>query len=82
LYISVDIDVLDPTYAPGVSFREPGGISVSDLLQCIQSIDKCIVGADIVEFNPTQDTLNNTAEVSALILRQIALTIKQGESKN
>jgi len=77
VYLSVDVDVLDPTFAPGISYREPGGISVDDLLCAICSINRCIVGADIVEFNPTQDIDDVTADVSALIIRQIVSTIRK-----
>jgi len=77
VYISVDIDILDPKYAPGVSYREPGGLSINDLLCIISSINRDIVGADIVEFNPTQDVNDLTADVSVLILRQIARTMQK-----
>ena len=52
LYISFDLDVLDPAYASGVSHQEPGGLSVRSALACLQNLDVNIVGADIVEYNP------------------------------
>ena len=48
LYISIDIDALDPAFAPGVSHFEPGGLAVRDILSILQSIDVPVVGADIV----------------------------------
>jgi arginase family enzyme len=51
LYVSLDIDVLDPAYAPGVSHHEPGGLSTRDLIRIIQNIGVNIVGADLVEYN-------------------------------
>lgn len=72
LYISFDLDVLDPAFAPGVSHHEPGGLSVREALTFIQSIQVRIVGADIVEYNPVRDRDNVTAMVAAKMLKEIA----------
>jgi arginase len=72
LYISFDIDVLDPAFAPGVSHYEPGGMSVRETLAMIQSLRMPIVGADIVEYNPTRDRHQQTAMVAAKVLKEIA----------
>ena len=72
VYISCDIDALDPAYAPGVSHHEPGGLSVRDLLSIIQRLPNRIVGADIVEYNPTRDINDMTAMVAAKLLKEIA----------
>jgi agmatinase len=72
LYISFDLDVLDPAFAPGVSHYEPGGMSVRDALAMIQSLRVAIVGADIVEYNPTRDHHTQTAMVCAKLLKEIA----------
>ncbi|TQV75395.1 agmatinase [Aliikangiella marina] len=72
LYISVDIDALDPAFAPGVSHFEPGGMNVRDIITIIQSINVPIIGADIVEFNPTRDINGMTAMVAAKILKELA----------
>jgi len=72
LYISFDVDVLDPAFAPGVSHYEPGGMSVREALNCIQSLQAQIVGADIVEYNPTRDLHTQTAMVCAKLLKEIA----------
>jgi len=71
LYISVDLDVLDPAFAPGVSHHEPGGISTRELLTIIQSIQATIVGADIVEYNPVRDINNMTAMVAYKVLKEL-----------
>jgi arginase family enzyme len=47
LYFSMDIDGLDPAYAPGVSHREPGGLSTRQVIDLIHNIDQPIVAADI-----------------------------------
>jgi len=77
LYLSVDIDALDPSCAPGVSHQEPGGLTTRELLHIIQTIEVPIIGADIVEYNPERDINKMTAMVSAKILREIASRILQ-----
>jgi arginase len=71
-YISFDLDGLDPAFAPGVSHREPGGLSTRAAINVIQSIRGRVVGADIVEFNPRMDPSNITATVCAKLLKEIA----------
>jgi arginase len=71
VYVSMDIDGLDPAYAPGVSHREPGGLSTRQVIDLIHSIDQPIVAADIVEFNPRCDISNLTALVAAKLLKEI-----------
>ena len=71
LYISVDIDVLDPAFAPGISHHEPGGMSTRQLLRILQNINVPIVGADIVELNPTRDVDNRTAMVAYKIFKEL-----------
>lgn len=75
VYISFDLDVLDPAFAPGVSHHEPGGFSTRQVLQIIQTLKGQITGADIVEFNPRRDPLGITAMGCAKILKEIAAKI-------
>lgn len=72
LYISFDIDALDPAFAPGVSHREPGGLSTRQAINLIQRLKGRVVGADIVEFNPRMDPLHITGTVCAKLLKEIA----------
>jgi agmatinase len=72
IYLSLDMDVLDPAFGPGVSHHEPGGLSTRDVLQIIQGIRSPIVGADIVEFNPKRDPSGITAMAAAKFLKEIA----------
>lgn len=72
VYLSVDLDGIDPAYAPGVSHREPGGLSVRDAIGMIQGISGTLVGADVVEYNPRQDLGGVTAVVAAKIVKEIA----------
>ena len=71
VYVSFDIDVLDPAFAPGVSHREPGGMSVREVLDHLHSITATIVGADIVEYNPSRDVSDLTATVAGKILKEL-----------
>jgi len=71
VYISFDIDVLDPAFAPGVSHREPGGMSVREALTHLNAIGGNIVAADLVEFNPAQDISGMTAMVAAKLLKEM-----------
>jgi agmatinase len=72
VYISFDVDALDPAFAPGVSHREPGGLSTRQAIDLIQRLKGRVVGADIVEFNPRMDPLHITGTVCAKILKEIA----------
>lgn len=72
VYISFDIDALDPAFAPGVSHREPGGLSTRQAIDLIQRLKGKVVGADIVEFNPRMDPLHVTGTVCAKLLKEIA----------
>jgi arginase len=71
VYISFDMDVLDPAFAPGISHREPGGMTVREAIAHLHAIEGKIVGADVVEYNPGQDVSGMTATVAAKILKEI-----------
>ena len=77
VYISLDLDGLDPACAPGVSHREPGGLTTRQVINLIHAIDQPIVAADIVEYNPRCDLSNMTAVVAAKLLKEIAGTMVQ-----
>jgi arginase len=71
VYLSLDMDALDPALAPGVSHREPGGLSTREVIELIQAIDQPLVAADIVEYNPRCDIADMTAGVAAKLLKEI-----------
>ncbi|HEX3822515.1 MAG TPA: agmatinase [Candidatus Sulfotelmatobacter sp.] len=71
VYITFDMDVLDPAFAPGISHREPGGMSVRETIAHLHAISGQIVGADLVEYNPVRDLDGTTATVAAKILKEI-----------
>ena len=72
LYLSIDLDGIDPGFAPGVSHPEPGGLTVRDVLSVVQQVDGPIVGADIVELNPNRDVNGLTAIVAAKLVKEVA----------
>lgn len=72
LYVSIDMDALDPAFAPGVSHHEPGGLSVRDVLSVLHRIETPILGADVVEYNPTRDINGLTAVVAAKFVKELA----------
>ena len=80
IYLSLDIDAFDPAHAPGVSHREPGGLSPRQVIDLVQAIDRPIVAADIVEYNPRCDIAGMTATVAAKLLKEIAgMMVKTNE---
>merc|ERR1712196_298047 len=73
LYVTIDLDSLDPAFAPGVSHFEPGGLTTRQLLRTIRRISAPrIIGFDIVEYNPDRDPTGVTAMVAAKILKELA----------
>lgn len=75
LYISLDLDALDPAYAPGVSHMEPGGFSSRQIINLLQQVDAPVVGADLVEYNPERDINGMTAMVAAKLFKELAAAI-------
>ena len=71
VYVSFDMDVLDPAFAPGISHREPGGMTVREAIAHLHAIEGTIVGGDVVEYNPVQDVSGMTATVAAKILKEV-----------
>ena len=80
VYISFDMDVLDPAFAPGISHREPGGMSVREAITHLHAIKGHVVGADLVEFNPAQDVSNVTAMVAAKLVKELLGIMIQQDS--
>ena len=72
LYFSIDLDGLDPAYAPGVSHPEPGGLTVRQVLDVIAGVRApLVVGGDVVELNPRLDPTGITAVVAAKLVREL-----------
>jgi agmatinase len=79
LYLSIDLDVLDPAFAPGISHYEPGGLSTRDVLEIVHALPDPPTGADIVELNPDRDRHGVTAMVAAKLLKEILARMLTGE---
>jgi len=75
VYVTFDLDGLDPAFAPGVSHREPGGLSTRQAIDVIQRLRGDVVGGDVVEFNPRMDSSGMTAMVAAKLVKEIASRI-------
>ncbi len=77
LYMTIDLDGLDPAFAPGVSHPEPGGLSTLDALALIRRIESPLIGADIVELNPERDPMMTTARVVVRLVKELAAVMAQ-----
>ncbi|MEO8140943.1 MAG: agmatinase [Gemmatimonadota bacterium] len=72
VYLSLDLDVLDPAFAPGLSHPEPGGLSTREVISILQAIPRGrLVAADLVELNPVNDLRDLTARVGAKLVKEI-----------
>jgi len=74
VYISLDLDVLDPSIMSGTGTPEPGGVTFKELLQALLELKDCnIVGADIVELAPHYDQSGVSTAVAAKLVREMLL---------
>jgi arginase len=71
MYVTIDLDGLDPAFAPGVAHYEPGGLSVREVLRCLHAQRAPLIGADIVELNPDRDVNDMTAIVAAKFIKEL-----------
>ncbi len=72
LYISFDLDSLDPAFAPGVSHQESGGLTTRQAVDLIHRLKAGIVGLDVVELNPSRDPSGITAAAAVKIIKEVA----------
>jgi arginase len=77
VYLSLDLDCLDPAFAPGVSHHEPGGMTTRQVIDIIHKVKGKIIGADIVEYNPDRDFGSTTSMVAAKLLKEIITRIHE-----
>lgn len=78
VYITIDLDVLDPSVFPGTGTPEPGGVSFSDLMNAVHSLQGLnIVGADVVELSPQYDTTGASTAVACKIMRELLLVMEK-----
>ncbi|HXL04442.1 MAG: agmatinase [Firmicutes bacterium] len=78
-YITLDIDVVDPAFAPGTGTPEPGGCSSPEILEAVRLLGKAnIIGFDLVEVSPPWDTSDITSLLAAKIIREMLLQVSAG----
>ncbi|MEM2979512.1 MAG: arginase family protein, partial [Methanomassiliicoccales archaeon] len=70
IFLSLDIDGIDPAYAPGTGTPEPFGLSPYEIKECIKMIAPRLVGFDVTEVSPPYDN-GNTASLAARIIREV-----------
>ena len=76
VYVTIDIDVLDPAHAPGTGTVDCGGITSKELLASIHEIARSevkVVGADLVEVSPVYDHSEQTVNTASKLLREMLL---------
>ncbi|KHE70932.1 arginase family protein, partial [Halobacillus sp. BBL2006] len=76
VYVTIDIDVLDPAFAPGTGTAEAGGITSKELLAAIHEVagsDVNVVGADLVEVAPAYDPSEKTPIAASKFVREMLL---------
>ncbi len=75
IYVSIDIDVVDPAYAPGTGTPEPGGITSAELLDSLALLSQLnVVAMDLVEVSPAYDPAGITAMLAAKAVREMILS--------
>lgn len=78
VYVSLDIDVVDPAYAPGTGTAEPGGCTSKEIIHAVHLLGQLdVVGFDLVEVSPVYDTSQRTAILAAKLVREAILSFGQ-----
>jgi agmatinase len=82
VYVSIDIDVLDPAHAPGTGCPEPGGVTFRDLAEFLYGLKGLnVVGIDVMEVSPNLDAANITAAAAAKLVREAILLFGTDQPK-
>ena len=80
VYLTIDLDVLDPSIFPGTGTPEPGGITMKELLDALIALKELpLVGADIVELSPHYDTSGVSTAVACKVIREVSLLLAHQE---
>src|SRR5262245_3916876 len=75
LYVTIDVDVPDPSEAPGTGSPEPGGLRVAELVEIVRLLRKCrVVGGDLVEVAQAWDPSGRTGIAASCVIREAMLT--------
>jgi agmatinase len=75
LYVTIDVDVLDPSEAPGTGSPEPGGLRVPELIEIVRMLGECnVIGGDLVEVTHAWDPSGRTGIAASWVIRESLLT--------
>lgn len=78
VYLTIDLDVLDPSIFPGTGTPEPGGITMKELLNGIVTMKELnLVGADVVELSPSFDASGVSTAVACKVIREVSLILSK-----
>ncbi len=78
IYVTIDVDVIDPSQLPAVATPEPNGITIKELIDSLLLLEnRDIIGADIVEYNPLATSPYASGSVVAVILRELILIMSK-----
>ena len=81
VYLSIDLDVLDPSIMPGTGTTEAGGVTFNELIDAIKNVSKLnIIGADIVELSPHYDNSGVSTAVALKVLRELLCAIIKSDN--
>lgn len=81
VYLSIDLDGMDPAYAPGVSTPEPFGITPDDVKHIIAAFGDRIIGADVVELTPPCDHSGVTSALASRLVREIIAVVHKNRAR-
>jgi agmatinase len=79
VFLSFDIDVIDPGYAPGTGTPEPGGMTPREALRAVRTVAReGLVGMDLVEIAPPYDVADGTAQLGARVIMDVLAMLVDG----
>jgi agmatinase len=78
VYVSFDLDGVDPAFAPGVSHREPGGLTSRQAIELLHALPAPIVGADLVELNPRNDPSGISEALAGKLVKELVGRMLEG----
>lgn len=80
VYLSIDLDVLDPSIFPGTGTQEPGGVTFKEMIEGLKNLRGLnIIGADIVELAPNLDASGISTACACKVIREVALIISDNK---
>jgi agmatinase len=81
-YVSIDVDVMDPAFAPGTGTPEAGGLSSRELLRLVRGLDRVnLIGADVVEVSPAYDHAQITGIAAAHVVYDLITVMAKAKGK-